>query len=179
MAEEKKSLLNVANAAGAVGGVVVGASSMFLAMGDTSPKSLEDMAKAMNRIAVTLEKSGELDAASASAAADLVNSAQLISQEVAKKAVGIELPGMEGVLLPDEGVSIAKDDTKSLVLGNGDRVSVTYLYHTSAYRLNVNGKEQYYQLGARVYESEDKSCFVEILRSDADFSKVVVRPVCA
>ena len=48
--------LSIANAAGAIGGAVVGGLGVMFALGDTSPKSLSGMASSLDRIAENLEK---------------------------------------------------------------------------------------------------------------------------
>lgn len=177
MAEGK--FLNVANAAGAVGGAVVGGLGVLFALGDTSPKSLSDMASSLDRIAVNLEKIQAIDPGSAGEAADLIKRADEIGRKVVEKAVGIELPNVDGILLSDDGVVIPANETKTILLGNGDRVSMSYLNRTTkGYILSVNGEQAPFKFGDRIYVSDDTRCFVEFLRSEDHFSSAVVRAVC-
>ena len=177
MAEGK--FLSIANAAGAIGGAVVGGLGVLFALGDTSPKSLSGMASSLDRIAVNLEKMQEIDPSSAGEAADVLKRVDEIGRKVAEKAVGLELPNVDGILLTDEGVAIPAHETKTIVMGNGDRVSLSYLDRTTkGYTLSVNGEEGLFPIGARVYVSDDGLCFVEFLRTEDHFSDAVVRAVC-
>ena len=180
MAEGK--LISLANAGGAVTGAIIGAAGMFIGMGDTSPKSLEGMASALERIADNLEKVDEIDPDAAEDAAALLGSVDAIGSLVAAKAssTGVALPGVDAILVTDEGTAVGVGQTQSMILGNGDRVSVTYLTDlgNNRFRMSVNAVQKAYYVGARVYESEDGACFVELTGKISSSNEVVIRPVC-
>nr|WP_321509355.1 hypothetical protein [uncultured Hyphomonas sp.] len=177
MAEGK--FLSIANAAGAIGGALVGGLGVLFALGDTSPKSLSGMASSLDRIAENLEKIQDIDPSSAGDAVDVLNRADQISRKVAEKAAGLELPNVDGVLLTDEGIAIPAKETKTIVMGNGERVSMSYLDRTTkGYTMTINGQEGLFPIGAHIHASEDGTCFVEFLRTEDHFSKAIVRAVC-
>lgn len=172
--------LSIANAAGAIGGAVIGGLSVMFALGDTSPKSLSGMASSLDRIAANLEKMQEIDPASAGEAAEVLKRVDTIGRTVTEKAVGLELPNVDGFVLSDDGVAIPAQETKTIVLANGDRVSLSYLDRTTkGYSISVNGEATMFNIGAHVYTSDDGTCFVEFLRTENHFSDIVIRAVCS
>lgn len=178
--EKGGKFLNVVNATGAVAGAVVGGLGVFFSLGDTSPTSLAGMASSLERIANNLDTIGDIDSASAGEAASLLTRAGEISRKVMEKTpAGIELPNVDGLVLTDEGLEIPSEETKTVLLANGDRVSVSYVSRSaSRFGLSVNGVQHVYYVGARIYTSKDDTCFIELLRATSNYASVIVRPAC-
>lgn len=177
MAEGK--FLSLANAGGAVAGAAVGALGVFFSLGDTSPTSLAGMATSLERIAENLDKMGDIDPASAEEASALLTRADEIGRKVVEKASGVELPNVDGILLTDEGVDVPAAETKTVLLANGERISTSYVTRSgSRFGLSVNGVQEAYHVGDRIYVSEQGGCFIELLRATPNYASVVVRPAC-
>ncbi|MDJ0922691.1 MAG: hypothetical protein QNI84_16305 [Henriciella sp.] len=178
MAESKFS--TITSAISGLGGLAVGAAGMFLAIGDTSPKSLEQMAVALTQIAENLDSVSEIDPNSAEEASAILIKASEISSRIVRQSSGIELPGVDAVLIQDEPLPVAIGSTQSMLLGTGDRVSVTYVRPNSNgfYTLVVNDITHTFGTGNRLFETEDGRCFIEFLGTNATNDQALIRPAC-
>ena len=154
--------------------------SIYLGTKDTSPSSLASIASTLESIAGHLETGEQFNTSELATVGEIVKYTSAIEGAVVEKAAGSPLPGVDAILIKDGQVSVPLMQTQSMQLGNGDRVSVSYITSNGngVFTFMVNGTRKKYLIGSRLYDSEAEDCFIEFLGMNATNDEAAIRPFC-
>lgn len=178
MAEGKYSTITTAVAA--LGSLAVGIVGTYVSMSDTSPKSLEEIAKALTKIAAAVESVDTLDEESVATANSILLKTGEIGGAIVEKGTNVELTEYAGVVLNEEKIPLAMEETVAIELQGGERVSITFrsIHSNGSVYLFVNNRNLNRAIGQRPYTSRETGCFLELFDVDEAAATLSLIAVC-
>ena len=177
MAEGKMS--GTTTAAAAIGSLGVGIVGTYLSMSDTSPKSLEQIAASLSQIVAAMEAVDNVDEGTVQTATQILLSTSEIGEALVEKSTEVELEPLAGVILNEERIKLAFEDSIAIALKGTERVALTFHFSGRNYvQLYVNDALRNFRTGQRVFESDDTGCFLELVEHDREAPSVSMIAVC-
>lgn len=178
MAEGKYSTITTAVAA--AGSFAVGIVGTYFSMSDTSPRSLEEIATALTKIAAAVESVDTLDEESVAAANAILLSTGEIGGAIVEKGSDVELTEYAGVVLNEERIPLALGNSVAIELQGGERVSMTFeaIHSNGSVYIYVNNRKLLRGAGQRPFTSRETGCFLELFEIDEAQQTLSLIAVC-